>query len=285
MTSTQSKAPGRCPTRNRAPTVHGVPSSQRASAEPSQSHRGQSSTRDQRAHARSAETGTITEPVHAALRGRRATGGEPTRPEAPCTMRRTARTEGDPGEMSESPRTIEALQIEDRVFPPPPEFARAAVAGPELYERAAADLEGFWAEEASRLEWIEPWNTGLRPLQRAVLQVVRGGQAQRQRQLPRPAPEHERRPGRLPLGGRAGRHRDDHLPRPARAGLPPGQRAAGAGRGQGRPGRDLPGHGPGDRRWPCWPAPASARAHTVVFGGFSADSPARPHHRLRAPRS
>ncbi len=61
--------------------------------------------------------------------------------------------------MSESPRTIEALQVEDRVFPPPPEFARAAVAGPELYERAAADLEGFWAEEASRLEWIEPWNT------------------------------------------------------------------------------------------------------------------------------
>ena len=61
--------------------------------------------------------------------------------------------------MSESPRTIEALQVEDRVFPPPPEFARGAVAGAELYERAAADLEGFWAEEASRLEWIQPWNT------------------------------------------------------------------------------------------------------------------------------
>jgi acetyl-CoA synthetase len=62
--------------------------------------------------------------------------------------------------MSDSPRTIEPLQVEERAFPPPPDFARRAVVNdPAIYERAAADLEGFWAEEASKLEWIEPWQT------------------------------------------------------------------------------------------------------------------------------
>src|SRR5690606_31699735 len=28
---------------------------------------------------------------------------------------------------------------------------------PSIYERAAADLEGFWAEEAKRLDWFQPW--------------------------------------------------------------------------------------------------------------------------------
>jgi acetyl-CoA synthetase len=62
--------------------------------------------------------------------------------------------------MSDSARTIEALQVEERAFPPPPDFAqRAVVNDPAIYERAAADLEGFWAEEAAKLEWIEPWQT------------------------------------------------------------------------------------------------------------------------------
>jgi acetyl-CoA synthetase len=56
--------------------------------------------------------------------------------------------------MSETARHIEALQVEDRVFPPPPEFAANANATAELYERAAADLEGFWADEAKRIDWM-----------------------------------------------------------------------------------------------------------------------------------
>jgi acetyl-CoA synthetase len=55
--------------------------------------------------------------------------------------------------MSETARHIEALQVEDRVFPPSPEFAANANATVELYERAAADLEGFWADEAKRIDW------------------------------------------------------------------------------------------------------------------------------------
>jgi acetyl-CoA synthetase len=56
--------------------------------------------------------------------------------------------------MSETARHIEALQVEDRVFPPSPEFAANANATVELYERAAADLEGFWADEAKRIDWM-----------------------------------------------------------------------------------------------------------------------------------
>ncbi len=54
---------------------------------------------------------------------------------------------------------IEALLAEDRRFPPPPGFAEAAiVASTEIYERATADLEGFWAEQASQLSWYKPWD-------------------------------------------------------------------------------------------------------------------------------
>jgi acetyl-CoA synthetase len=54
--------------------------------------------------------------------------------------------------------TIAALLAEHRTFPPPPEFAaRANANDPAIYERAAADLEGFWAEEAKRLDWFQPW--------------------------------------------------------------------------------------------------------------------------------
>jgi len=54
---------------------------------------------------------------------------------------------------------IEALLAEDRTFPPPPAFAAAAnLRSADIYARAAADLEGFWAEEAARLDWYKPWD-------------------------------------------------------------------------------------------------------------------------------
>ncbi|MCA2209552.1 acetate--CoA ligase [Nocardia rosealba] len=42
-------------------------------------------------------------------------------------------------------------------YPPSVEFAAAANAGAELYERADADREGFWAEQARRLHWHTPF--------------------------------------------------------------------------------------------------------------------------------
>jgi acetyl-CoA synthetase len=60
----------------------------------------------------------------------------------------------------EGPQHIDAPLEEDRTFPPPEGFrANAVVCDPSIYDRSAADPEGFWAEEAGRLEWSRPWDT------------------------------------------------------------------------------------------------------------------------------
>ena len=55
---------------------------------------------------------------------------------------------------------IDVLLQEERVFEPPPEFAaKANVSDPDIYARAAADPEGFWASIAGELEWARSWDT------------------------------------------------------------------------------------------------------------------------------
>jgi len=57
---------------------------------------------------------------------------------------------------------IEALLQEDRSFAPSEEFCRnAAVNDPDIYAKAAKDPERFWEDFAKELEWIEPWSTVL----------------------------------------------------------------------------------------------------------------------------
>jgi len=57
-----------------------------------------------------------------------------------------------------SENTIEALLAEGRTFAPPREFIRQALVRNEnIYDEAEQDLEGFWAEQASRLHWFQPW--------------------------------------------------------------------------------------------------------------------------------
>jgi len=56
--------------------------------------------------------------------------------------------------------TIENLLVEDRLFPPPAAFtATATFNDPEIYARTATEegFRAFWAEEAKRIDWIEPW--------------------------------------------------------------------------------------------------------------------------------
>ncbi len=54
---------------------------------------------------------------------------------------------------------LEALLQERRVFPPSEDFRRQAnAADPAVYERAHRDLEGFWADEAARLDWFKRWD-------------------------------------------------------------------------------------------------------------------------------
>ena len=44
-------------------------------------------------------------------------------------------------------------------FEPPPEFReRALLNDPAVYERAAADPEGWWAEQAEQLHWFRRWD-------------------------------------------------------------------------------------------------------------------------------
>ncbi|MGH6692918.1 MAG: AMP-binding protein, partial [Gammaproteobacteria bacterium] len=59
-------------------------------------------------------------------------------------------------------KALEALLREERRFSPPAEFRKQANA-PEsgIYDRAAGDPEGFWAGYASELDWFESWRTVL----------------------------------------------------------------------------------------------------------------------------
>ena len=54
---------------------------------------------------------------------------------------------------------FDALLQENRTFPPSEDFRCQANAGnAAIYERAAKDLEAFWASEANRLDWFKPWD-------------------------------------------------------------------------------------------------------------------------------
>ncbi len=58
---------------------------------------------------------------------------------------------------------IDALLKEERSFPPSEEWkSNANVSDPVVYERAARDPEGFWESFARELEWMRPWDQVLR---------------------------------------------------------------------------------------------------------------------------
>jgi acetyl-CoA synthetase len=58
---------------------------------------------------------------------------------------------------------IDVLLNENRSFPPDDAFRRDAhVRDTGIYERAAADPEAFWAEQAGQLEWSRPWEQVMR---------------------------------------------------------------------------------------------------------------------------
>jgi acetyl-CoA synthetase len=58
--------------------------------------------------------------------------------------------------------SIDSVLVENRVFPPPPEFAAAAHISSlaqyeEMWKRAKDDPEGFWGELAESLQWESRW--------------------------------------------------------------------------------------------------------------------------------
>ena len=121
-------------------------------------------------------------------------------------------------------------------------------------ERAAGHLRravrGVLGAQRARARHVVRAVHGALPLGAAVREVVSRRQAERLLQLRRPARRgRARRPGRLPLGGRAGR-RDahDHVRRAPARRRAHGERAEGARRRQGHRRRDLHGDGARARR-------------------------------------
>ena len=58
--------------------------------------------------------------------------------------------------------TIESLLAEDRSFPPSAEFvAQANLSDPSVYAQADADYVGYWEQWAHKLRWMSPWHTAL----------------------------------------------------------------------------------------------------------------------------
>ena len=169
-----------------------------------------------------------------------------------------------------SEHAIETMLLEERRYPPPPEFAAQANAQPEIYDER---FEAFWEREGrGAADVVRAVHRAVR-VGAAVREVVPRRHAQRLLQLRRPARRgRQRRQGRLPLGGRAGgRAARDHVRGAAARRRALRERAQEARRRQGHAGRDLHGHGSRaagrDAR-----VHAARRAAHVVFGGFSADS-------------
>ena len=62
---------------------------------------------------------------------------------------------------SSSHESIDNLGHESRTFAPSVEFVAQANAKPDLYAKADADYEGFWEDAASKLHWDKKWDTTL----------------------------------------------------------------------------------------------------------------------------
>jgi acetyl-CoA synthetase len=67
-----------------------------------------------------------------------------------------------PTETISGSQTFESLMREDRLFPPPAEFAARAWIKSEaeydaMYRRSIEQPEAFWTEVASELDWFTPW--------------------------------------------------------------------------------------------------------------------------------
>jgi acetyl-CoA synthetase len=62
---------------------------------------------------------------------------------------------GEPGGSTSSQSTIETIFLEERRYPPPPDFAAQANAQPDIYDRG---FEEFWESEGrERVTWFEPF--------------------------------------------------------------------------------------------------------------------------------
>ena len=57
-----------------------------------------------------------------------------------------------------SEQTLSNLMHEERRFAPPEDLAANANVTADWYDKASEDREGFWAEQAERLDWEQTWD-------------------------------------------------------------------------------------------------------------------------------
>ena len=153
----------------------------------------------------------------------------------------------------------------------------------EMYARSVSDPNGFWAEQAKRIDWMKPFHQGRERLLRArqhLDQMVRGRRPERRLELHRPPSRQARRPDRDHLGGRRSLAVEaHHLPAAARRSLQDGQHPAHPQRQEGRPRHHLSADDPGSRLRDA--GLRADRRHS--FGGVRrllARQPRPAHHRL-----
>jgi acetyl-CoA synthetase len=72
-------------------------------------------------------------------------------------------------------QSLENLSHEERRFAPSEEFTANAVAKADLYEQAASDRLGFWAEQARTLSWASEWDEVLDFSEAPVAKWFTGG--------------------------------------------------------------------------------------------------------------
>ena len=174
--------------------------------------------------------------------------------------------------------SFHSLLQELRVIPPPEGFAskahiRTLEDYESLYRRSVEDPEEFWAAAAGELHWFEPWDKVLEWNEPWAQWFVGGKMNLAYNCLDSPGGARTRRQDRDNLGRRAGRDAHAYLPATATIEV---QRFAnvlqGTGRQKRRSRRHLHGNGAGAGNCACWPARASAPAHSVIFGGFAANA-------------
>ena len=141
---------------------------------------------------------------------------------------------------------------EGQIFPVSDTVARNAWIDAAKYEamygRSVDDPEGFWGEHGKRLDWIKPF-TKVKDVGfdgDVSHPLVRGRHAQRRPPTASTAtsPTRGDQTAIIWEGDDPERSPAHHLPRAARAGLPPRQRAEGARRQEGRPRHHLPADDP-----------------------------------------
>jgi len=143
-----------------------------------------------------------------------------------------------------SDEALSNLAAREPPLPALAEFVEQANVTADAYDEAASDRLAFWDKQAERLQWATHWTKTLEWDRPYAAWFLGGTLNAAVNCVDRARGSRPRRPGRDPVRGRARRLALVDLCRVAGRGVARGERPYGAGRGQGRPGGDLPADDP-----------------------------------------